>query len=69
MDIEMPILNGVEATKKIKETLGDQAPKIVALTALTMESDRENFMAEGLDEVLSKPIEIDALHKIIAELG
>lgn len=69
MDIEMPVLNGIEATKKIKSALGTKAPKIVALTAHTMESDRENFLAEGLDEVLSKPIEISALQKIIAELA
>ena len=57
MDIDMPIKNGIIATKEIKERMytGRKMP-IIALTALAMEGDRENILGEGLDDYLSKPL-------------
>ncbi len=57
MDIDMPIKNGIIATKEIKERMssGHNMP-IIALTALAMEGDRENILNEGLDDYLAKPL-------------
>ena len=57
MDIDMPIKNGIMATKEIKERMssGHSMP-IIALTALAMEGDRENILNEGLDDYLAKPL-------------
>jgi len=58
MDIDMPEMNGIVATKLIKENRTQQSTKvpIVALTAMAMEGDREMLLREGLDDYLSKPL-------------
>ena len=64
MDIQMPILNGVEATKKIIEYEQEKSiahTPIIAVTANALKGDREKFMREGLDEYVSKPINVDRL--------
>jgi len=57
MDIDMPQMNGIVATKEIKSRLRpkDKLP-IVALTAMAMDGDKEMLLAEGLDDYLSKPL-------------
>ena len=64
MDIQMPIMDGVEATHAIlqyeKESEIPHVP-IVALTANALKGDRERFLNEGLDEYVSKPIEMTEL--------
>lgn len=62
MDIEMPEMDGVTATKLIHEALDPvQRPYIVALTANAMASERETYLRSGMDDYLSKPIDVDAL--------
>jgi len=57
MDIDMPIKNGIIATKEIKQRMSKQRKMpIIALTALAMEGDRENILQEGLDDYLAKPL-------------
>jgi len=63
MDINMPILNGIEATKALRE-LGVSTP-IIALTANALEGDREHYISQGMDDYLSKPIEIETLISIL----
>ena len=68
MDIQMPVMNGVEATHEIlnyeeKENL-EHIP-IVALTANALKGDRERFLDEGLDEYISKPINMSELIYIL----
>jgi PAS domain S-box-containing protein len=61
MDIQMPDMDGVTATKKIKELgLKNQAP-IVAMTAYSMKEDKERFLKSGLDDYISKPIKANEL--------
>lgn len=69
MDIEMPGRNGIEAAQAIRQSRGDQTPPIVALTAHAMEGQREEFLAQGMDDYISKPIKIDAFKKILATQG
>jgi len=64
MDIEMPDMDGIAATARIRETVAAQdMPYIVALTANAMASERENYLQSGMDDYLSKPIDVDALTK------
>lgn len=68
MDIQMPIMDGVEATHAILEYEQDENKKhvpIVALTANALQGDRERFLAEGLDEYISKPIKMTELLYIL----
>jgi signal transduction histidine kinase/sensor domain CHASE-containing protein len=64
MDVQMPVLDGVLATQKIRASteLGDRArTPIIAMTAYAMQGDRERFLAVGMNEYLSKPLEFAAL--------
>jgi two-component system, sensor histidine kinase len=64
MDINMPIMNGIEATNILKNEYKIQTP-IIALTANSLEGDREDFIKNGMDDYLSKPFNIDKLINII----
>jgi len=66
MDIDMPQMNGIVATKLIKENhRRDQNIPVVALTAMAMEGDREMLLSEGLDDYLSKPLTRTKLERIL----
>jgi len=59
MDIQMPVLDGIEATQEIldfEEDYGQNHIPIVALTANALKGDRERFMAAGMDEYTTKPL-------------
>jgi CheY-like chemotaxis protein len=59
MDISMPDMDGLTATKLIRQTPSIKDTPIIALTANAMEGDRERFLAAGCDGYISKPIDID----------
>ena len=62
MDVEMPDMDGVEATRRIREQWpAAQQPYIIAMTAHAMESDREWCLDMGMDEYLGKPVRVEAL--------
>ncbi len=64
MDVQMPVLDGLEATKMIRNRGGKQ-PVIIALTANVMEGDKEEFLGIGMDDYISKPTTIQDLVAII----
>ncbi len=71
MDIMMPVMDGLTATKEIRkieqETIPDAASKvkIVAITANAFEDDRSKFFEAGMDYYLNKPVDIEELNKIL----
>ncbi len=68
MDIQMPVMDGIEATHEILDYEEDEdVPHvpIVALTANALKGDRERFMGEGMDEYITKPIETSELLYIL----
>jgi len=70
MDMQMPVMNGYEATKKIKAHLQGQATVIIALTASAFEEDRKSILAAGCDDFVRKPFQADeVLAKMSQHLG
>ena len=61
MDIQLPIMDGLEATKLIRADLATQHIPIFALTAFAMGGDRERFIQAGCDDYISKPYNIEEL--------
>jgi CheY-like chemotaxis protein len=67
MDVQMPEMSGLEATKKLRELWpgGPQRPWIIAITANAMAEDREQCLAAGMDDYISKPIKLDELKVVL----
>lgn len=61
MDIQMPVMDGLTATKEIKKTGLMKIPPIVAMTAFSLEDDKEKLLNAGLDYYLAKPITAEKL--------
>jgi CheY-like chemotaxis protein len=70
MDMRMPVMDGYEATRRIKATLQGHATAIVALTASALEEDRKVILSEGCDDYIRKPFrEQDLLEALEKHLG
>ena len=66
MDIQLPELNGFEATKIIRKSEESNKPlPIIAMTAYAMLEDRDKCLQAGMDEYISKPLDIEKLYKIL----
>ena len=70
MDMMMPEMDGLEATMAIRErekTTGTHIP-IIAITANAMVGDREKCLAAGMDEYISKPVDVTKLYEVLNRL-
>jgi len=66
MDLQMPEMDGLEASRRIRRTLpAERQPKIIALTANAMQGDREICLDAGMDDYISKPVK---MHEIVAAI-
>ena len=67
MDIQMPEMDGIEATRimRARERSSGRHMPIIALTAHAMSHERENLLAEGMDDVLAKPYTLDQLRAVL----
>ncbi len=68
MDVQMPVMNGYEATKAIRCLDGTRSKvKIIAITANAFESDRKNALDAGMDNYITKPIDTKKLYQVLKE--
>jgi CheY-like chemotaxis protein len=63
MDIEMPIMDGITATKIIRNNPSYANIPIVVITAYAMKGDREKFLAQGFNDYIAKPIDVPSFMK------
>jgi two-component system, sensor histidine kinase and response regulator len=69
MDLQMPVMDGMTATRKIREWETSRHTPIIALTANAMTGDRELCESAGMDGYLTKPIEVERLRNILTKYG
>ena len=65
MDVQMPEMDGIEATKEIIRTYGQQHPVIISMTGFTTDDDKQQCLDAGMNDYLSKPILIEDLQRMI----
>jgi two-component system, cell cycle response regulator DivK len=68
MDIQMPKLNGIAATQRIKADPATRHIKIIAVTSFAMPGDKDTIMAAGADAYMAKPIDTRELPELIKNL-
>ena len=65
MDMQMPVINGVDATKAIRADAQNTTTPIIAMTANAFDEDREVCLAAGMNEHISKPVDPDRLYEVL----
>jgi PAS domain S-box-containing protein len=66
MDVQMPLMDGLEATRRLRLRYGaQQLPRVIAMTANAMPGDREKCLAAGMDAYVSKPLELDDIRNVL----
>ena len=69
MDVQMPVMDGLEATRRIRADLpADRQPRIVAMTANALVEDREASLDAGMDDHLAKPVRAEELAAVLARV-
>ena len=62
MDVQMPEMDGLEASRRVtSKRKPNERPRIIAMTANAMQGDRDECLAAGMDDYVTKPIRVNAL--------
>jgi GAF domain-containing protein/CheY-like chemotaxis protein/tetratricopeptide (TPR) repeat protein len=69
MDVQMPEMDGLDATREIRKLLDVTQPRIIAMTANAMQGDREMCLAAGMDDYISKPIRVEELVRSLEQVS
>ncbi|TVQ09894.1 MAG: response regulator [Bacteroidetes bacterium] len=67
MDIQMPVMDGITATQKLKEKY-PKLPPIIGISANAFEGDRKKYMGLGMDEYITKPVSEENLRKVLIQM-
>lgn len=67
MDMQMPVMDGISATKKIIEKYGEKRPTIVAMTANVFKEDRDRCIIAGMEDFIAKPIDMTELVRVLSK--
>lgn len=65
MDVQMPVMDGLEATRKIRQLPGKSSLPIIAMTASASDEDRNGCMEAGMSDYISKPVDPDVLYSVL----
>ncbi len=68
LDMQMPVMDGLEAAKRLKADPETRSIKILAVTSFAMKGDRERILAAGCDEYMAKPIDTRLLPVMVRQL-
>ncbi|NGZ77876.1 response regulator [Saccharibacillus alkalitolerans] len=66
MDLQMPVMDGLEATRRIRERFSDESPVIVAMTANVMNDIQLRCREAGMDDYISKPVKMAGVKQVLA---
>ncbi|WP_419192655.1 response regulator [Kolteria novifilia] len=70
MDCEMPVMDGFDATRAIRQLYDDrpdERPTIIAMTARALKGEREHCLEAGMDDYLSKPVKLESFHRMLSK--
>jgi signal transduction histidine kinase/CheY-like chemotaxis protein len=67
MDMQMPEMDGLEATQRIRQASMPRQPRIVAMTANVLQGDRERCLLAGMDDYIGKPVKLENLARIVRQ--
>jgi CheY-like chemotaxis protein len=68
MDIQMPVMDGLTATRRLRALALDHQPMVVAITANVFHEDRAACLAAGMDDFLAKPFRLEDVRRVLADL-
>ena len=68
LDIHMPEMGGMEAAQRIWQDLGQNAPKVVAVSASTLDHERQTYLVTGFDGFIPKPFPAEEIYACLADL-
>jgi signal transduction histidine kinase/ligand-binding sensor domain-containing protein/DNA-binding response OmpR family regulator/HPt (histidine-containing phosphotransfer) domain-containing protein len=70
LDAQMPVMDGYQATRQIRQRWSDsERPRLIAMTASAMRGDREKCLEAGMDDYISKPVEIAEIRRVLEQAG
>ncbi len=68
MDLKMPAMDGLEASRIIRQKWPNNGPKMICLTAYALEGDREKCIAAGMDDYIPKPVQMEDLRRVLRDI-